>query len=775
MGHHPDLRLGGSGDETAIRQSPADGFVHAYTDIDANNTPDAGSSPDGGASRDFNFALDLTQAPSTYRPAAVTNLFYWNNVLHDIPHAYGFDEAGGNFQVNNYGNGGLGNDAVQAEAQDGAGTNNANFGTPPDGAAPRMQMFVWTAPTPDRDGDFDNGIVTHEYGHGISNRLVGGPANVSCLQNNQQPGEGLGDWWALFFTQPEDTSAAARLRGIGTYALNQAPTGLGIREDYYDGDPAVNGQPQENLWTYSTISGAAIPHGVGSRWAQAYWQVTWALIDQHGFDADLDNYTGTAADAGNIRAMYYIIQGLKNTICGPAFTDVRDGVLAAAAAAYGAEDVCTIWSAFAEFGLGANAVSGGPDSTTPTNGFNVPTSCSFLFAAPPEQAICSGTSPEYNLRVGTSYTAPVTLVLTGHPAGTTPSYTVNPIPAVPGLSHLTLGNTAGAATGTYNMTLTANADAAHAQTLTLDVFAGTPPAPVLTFPANGAANTVLQPNFQWTSAAGQSWVLVVDDNADLSSPIYTSPVLEATSHQPPNNLPGNTQLFWRVTPTNMCGAGTASPVFSFTTVLAPGQCATGKRRAGQRLPGLGERHGGLGELRHRQHLGPFGNERPQRSERAPRRRSGDHVRAAPGLAPDRRSRDGAEAHLLESPVVREQRSGERVLGWRHRRSLDQQRRFLHAAPESGAPDRSVRRSDHGQPGKPDAEPERLVRRSAADARVGRQPHGLRRPDDPPALPARQRLRGRRRRLVARRHLGPELRHRPHLQRRILERRHRPLE
>src|SRR5690606_33350814 len=116
--------------------------VHAYTDLDANNSPDAGSDPDGGSSLHFSFPLDLSQAPSTYRPAAVTHLFYWNNVIHDILYQYGFDEAAGNFQVNNYGRGGLGNDDVRAEAQDGSGTNNANFFTPADGSRPRMQMYI---------------------------------------------------------------------------------------------------------------------------------------------------------------------------------------------------------------------------------------------------------------------------------------------------------------------------------------------------------------------------------------------------------------------------------------------------------------------------------------------------------------------------------------------------------------------------------------------------------------------------------------------------------
>jgi extracellular elastinolytic metalloproteinase len=339
--------------------------AQAYTDVDANNSPDTGSSPDGGTNRVFDFAMNLGQAPSTYRPAAVTNLFYWNNIIHDVQYQYGFDEQGGNFQVNNYGRGGAGNDSVRAEAQDGSGTNNANFGTPPDGQRPRMQMFIWTAPTPDKDGDVDASIVVHEYGHGISNRLVGGPSNVSCLGNTQQAGEGLSDWWALAYTaKVGDTGPQGR--GIGTYALNQPTTGVGIRQQRYSTDPAVN------TWTYQSISGAAVPHGVGSRWAQAAWEVYWALVNHYGFDANLYNAAG---NAGNQRAMLYVNEGLKNTICSPAFTDIRNGIIQAAVDNHGGEDVCRIWTAFAAFGLGSNAVSGGPNSLSPTNGFAVPASC----------------------------------------------------------------------------------------------------------------------------------------------------------------------------------------------------------------------------------------------------------------------------------------------------------------------------------------------------------------------------------------------------------------
>ncbi len=153
--------------------------VFAQEDVDDDNA--GGFRPDGGPTLTFDFPIDLTQEPGTYQAAAIANLFYWNNILHDIHYHYGFDEAGGNFQQNSYGRGGSGDDPVQADAQDGSDKNNANFATPPDGEAPRMQMFLFNSTTPERDGDLDNGIIIHEYGHGITNRLTGGPSNVDCL------------------------------------------------------------------------------------------------------------------------------------------------------------------------------------------------------------------------------------------------------------------------------------------------------------------------------------------------------------------------------------------------------------------------------------------------------------------------------------------------------------------------------------------------------------------------------------------------------------------
>ncbi|WP_412063676.1 M36 family metallopeptidase [Rubrivirga sp. IMCC45206] len=322
--------------------------VHAYTDIDANNIPDSGSSPDGGSGLAFDFPLDLGQAPSAYRPASVTNLFYWNNVIHDVMYQYGFDEASGNFQVNNYGRGGAGNDDVRAEAQDGGGTNNANFFTPSDGSRPRMQMYIGTNPAPDVDGSFDNGVVVHEYGHGISNRLTGGPSQSGCLGNAEQMGEGWSDWYALLFTMtPGD--ARTDSRGIGNYLFGYGATGGGIRLAPYDTDFADNG------YTYGNTASMSAVHQIGFVWATILWEVTWDMIDAHGFSADLYNASGTA---GNQVMMNLVTEGMKYQPCQPGFVTGRDGILAAEQALYGGAYAETLQAAFARRGLGYSADQG---------------------------------------------------------------------------------------------------------------------------------------------------------------------------------------------------------------------------------------------------------------------------------------------------------------------------------------------------------------------------------------------------------------------------------
>ena len=509
--------------------------VYAQDDINGDNG--FGAAPDGTSSLNFNFPIDPNQTPSNSLDGATTNLFYWNNVIHDILYAHGFDELSGNFQENNYGKGGIGEDYVVADAQDGSDENNANFATPPDGSNPRMQMFLWngrgistpiltinnssiaggydaalpsrgegddgvgniTWPTstptiadvvivddgtslpeegcnalvngadlsgkiafirrgscafvdkiqnaqdagaiaviignhnnpdndpeyadyigmygvtdpvfsipsifinftdgqaivdaigngetlnativldlvPDVDASLDNGIIAHEYAHGISTRLTGGPSNSNCLRSNFQMGEGWSDWFALMVTMTA-ADVEETPRGIGTFAFSEPTDGLGIRLRHYTTDMAVNEFTYESTndnTQEGTDADTGDPiirnrrvHYIGSLWATMLWDLTWAYVDKYGFDPDLVNGTG-----GNNKVMNVVIEGLKLQVCDPEFIEGRDAILAADVALSGGEDQCLIWEVFARRGLGVDASAGIPfRREDQVNGFATP-------------------------------------------------------------------------------------------------------------------------------------------------------------------------------------------------------------------------------------------------------------------------------------------------------------------------------------------------------------------------------------------------------------------
>jgi hypothetical protein len=154
--------------------------------------------------------------------------------MHDRMYNLGFTESARNFQLSNHGRGGAQNDRVLAEAQDGSGTNNANFATPPDGFSPRMQTFLFTRGTntlaDDRDSSMDADIVFHEYGHGVSNRLIGNGSGLTGIQSRAM-GEGWSEgrfrlWvtgWGVFMSPKTRPAAAAARR---TTAGPRSPTAI---------------------------------------------------------------------------------------------------------------------------------------------------------------------------------------------------------------------------------------------------------------------------------------------------------------------------------------------------------------------------------------------------------------------------------------------------------------------------------------------------------------------------------------------------------------------
>lgn len=477
-----------------------------------------GFSPNGGDSLIFDFPYSVSARPRDNRNAAIVNLFYWNNIIHDIFFNYGFDEKSGNFQQKNFSGQGLGRDFVLADAQDGSGTSNANFSTPVDGNSGRMQMFLWptsgasasnntlgvvypssikgkyfgpqsavgerltptglagkvvllrdsnattnfgcgliananelagnialidrggscgtmsssnrakikraqdagaiavilahntngitptavtgtdntitipsifvgfgtgvmlkTALATDSvnvilfdssdfntalvyDSDLDNGVIAHEYGHGISTRLTGGPNNSSCLGNQEQAGEGWSDFFALALTTRTWENGSNASRGIGTWLISQDTTGVGIRNYRYSRNMTINPV------TYNSIKTLSVPHGVGSVWCSMLYDIYWNMIDKYGYDADW--YAGKG---GNNKTMQLVIDGLKLQKCSPGFVDARDAILMADSINNKGENRELLWKAFARRGLGYNAIQGSTSSRSDgTENFDLP-------------------------------------------------------------------------------------------------------------------------------------------------------------------------------------------------------------------------------------------------------------------------------------------------------------------------------------------------------------------------------------------------------------------
>ncbi|KAH6585208.1 hypothetical protein BASA61_007001 [Batrachochytrium salamandrivorans] len=369
---HPDASPYGWHSQGTVRDAYN---VTIGNNVFAQDNPDGGNSwrknyrPSAGKDMLFDFPINQKKQPSTYLDAAITNLFYYNNIMHDLFYLYGFDEVAGNFQLDNFGKGGRGNDAVIANAQDGSGYNNANFATPPDGSQPRMRMYVWSLTKPYHDGDLEGGIIIHEYAHGISIRLTGGPSNSDCLGWGESGGmgEGWGDFFATIVRMTPNTTRDEDF-SMGSYASGR----VGIRKFVYSTSLKTNPS------TYGFLRKPAYweVHAKGEVWAEILFEFYWALVEKHGFDGDWFNNQGSNEPglhlkglSGNKLALQLVVDGLKLQPCYPTFVSARDAILLADQVGTKGENQCVIWTAFAKRGLGLSALSGG------TEAFDVPDEC----------------------------------------------------------------------------------------------------------------------------------------------------------------------------------------------------------------------------------------------------------------------------------------------------------------------------------------------------------------------------------------------------------------
>jgi hypothetical protein len=367
--------------------------VHEYSDVNDNNADDSGedTAPGTYPLTQFNPVACVPNFPCTWDPEtpnswktnmdqSAVQLFYFVNNWHDHLAAppIGFTKKAGNFQ---------GNDPVLAENLDGANTDtganaglpdgghidNANFATPPDGQSGRMQMFLWHQPHtqfPNQDpfiaamGSDEADIVYHENTHGLSNRLVVDAQGNSTLGGGQAGamGEAWSDWYAMDYLVDQhlqtDTSAPGEVRignyvGWGNDLIRTQPIDCPVGST----SPACPGGDTGHTggYTYGDyghIVGQVEVHGDGEIWGETLW--------------DLRNAVGSKT------AEQLITRAMELSPFNPSMLDERNSILQADQVDFHGRFHNTIWSVFANRGMGFFAGSLSGDDTQPVQDFSLP-------------------------------------------------------------------------------------------------------------------------------------------------------------------------------------------------------------------------------------------------------------------------------------------------------------------------------------------------------------------------------------------------------------------
>ena len=288
----------------------------------------------------------IYEYPYASAESALVNAWWWVNDAHDRFDQAGFDEVAGNYQAD-------GGDAMKVVLWGPGGRDNAFYTPSVDGGTSSVN-FLWVScrTCADRDDVPENGgersaglmrdVVVHEYAHGVTTRMVGGPAADDCLQGLQSGA--MGEGWSDLFAASFDGDPR-----IGEYFFEGPGFMRDLRHDLTYGDLCRVGD------------GGCAVHSDGMIWAGTLWDLRRSMLA-------LDPVGGLD------RFHRIVVEGLSYTACYPDMLDARDGILQADTALHGSAHHALIWNAFAKRRMGQNATSAGEDDAAPVTGTAVPTS-----------------------------------------------------------------------------------------------------------------------------------------------------------------------------------------------------------------------------------------------------------------------------------------------------------------------------------------------------------------------------------------------------------------
>ena len=297
---------------------------------------------------------------------------------------------------------------------------NANMTTLPDGSSSITNMYLWQPLAgafypPCVDGDYDAGVIGHEYTHMIENRTIGKGASRTGFHAGSM-GEAVGDLFAIEmlneygFVPTSDENRWAegayatgnKLRGIRNYAGNFPYTGA---------FPTPSTYPQVDPLNFSDIgydvTGPEV-HADGEIWIAINFELRRALAAKYNAqypESDQALQTRCADGAqpvaqcpGNRRWIQLLFDSFLLDPLGPSMIDARNNIIAADQMRFGGADLDAIWGAFARRGLGEFASSsngsgrtaGVESDTNPLPDFRVPggaaNNATVTFAAVSRQA-----------------------------------------------------------------------------------------------------------------------------------------------------------------------------------------------------------------------------------------------------------------------------------------------------------------------------------------------------------------------------------------------------
>jgi hypothetical protein len=318
--------------------------------------------------------------------AAAVNLFTVHNRMHDFSYLLGFTEDNFNSQESNFGltEPFRENDPVVGDVQAGAAMqppavyavarDNANMSTLPDGSSSITNMYLWQPLAgafypPCVDGDFDAGVIGHEYTHMIENRTIGKGANRSGFQAGAM-GEASGDLFSIeelneFGLVPTDGEnpfatgtyvTGNKLRGIRNYAPNFPYTGAFPEPSQY---------PQIDPLNFSDVgydvTGPEV-HADGEIWVAINYELRRALSAKYNnqfpeSDGALQKQCAlgqvpVTQCPGNRRWMQLYFDSFLLMPTAPSMIDARNAILAADQARFGGANQAEISAAFARRGMG---------------------------------------------------------------------------------------------------------------------------------------------------------------------------------------------------------------------------------------------------------------------------------------------------------------------------------------------------------------------------------------------------------------------------------------